>query len=847
VTENRSSDRLTRLEAEARASVLGDVAYVLDLDLEAGAKTFRGDVTITFRHRGGGTFLEWLGGTIERFEVNGAVLEPDWDGYRIALPAAVLEPENRVQIAYQRPYDHTGEGFHQFVDPADGAEYLYTQFEPYAAHRLFPCFDQPDIKATYEVSVTAPESWLVTTAAREAAREAVSGGRSRRVFERTAPFSTYLFSVVAGEYRSVYDEHRGIDLGLHARASLMQHLDSEELFDLTKQGMDYFGELFAEPYPFGKYDQVFVPEFNWGGMENVGNVTYTDSVVFRDPPTEDQLMRRAEYFLHELAHMWFGDLVTLRWWNDLWLNESFASYVAYKALDARGDKPTTWQDFNFRMKLQAYREDQRPTTHPIADEVPSTDETFLNFDGITYGKGAAVLRQLVYAIGEDAFRAGLRIYFERHRFGNATVEDFLSALEVGSGMDLLGWSAVWLKTPSLNTLSVAWDADGGAITAMHLEQSAPDEHPYIRPHATAVGLVDEDGIMRVIPARIDERSASVPEAEGLPVPAFVYPNAGDHAYAKTPLDPASVGFARRGLGTIDDPLLRQQVWASLWEMVRDRQLSSLDYLDLVADHLPGEGSLPIVQMVTATVGGAIGRYVPEPRIDDAASRFVAVADAAIGSAPPGDRRVLWARALIGAAFSEADARRAAEIVDAPPEGLSVDQDMRWAVAVRWASLGVPGADERVAAERDRDPSDRGDRAVVAAESARPDREAKEEVWTRLHGDGYASLHMAKAAAAAFWQRPQAALLEPYVEPFFAGLPAVFAEREPEAARAYFGSFFPHHLVDEETRARIAGLLAGDGMHPMLRRLLVEADDDIDRAIACRAVAESGEQRGASSE
>ena len=834
MTEQR--DRLTLDEAVTRAERVSDITYVLDLDLEAGAKTFRGDVTISFNHRGGDTFLEWMGGSIERFEINGLETEPDADGFRIHLPAAALGSHNEIRVAYERAYDHTGEGFHQFVDPEDGSEYLYTQFEPYSAHRLLPCFDQPDLKATYALAVTAPSNWAVVTAGREISREEAADGRSRRVFETTVPFSTYLLSVVAGAYASVHDVHNGIDLGLYARASLMPHLDSGPLFELTKRSMDYFGDLFSEPYPFGKYDQVFVPEFNWGGMENVANVTYTDTVVFRDPPTADQLLRRAEYFTHELAHMWFGDLVTMKWWNDIWLNESFASYAGYLALDAMGDWPGVWQDFNFRMKLWAYREDQQPTTHPIADEVPSTDEVFLNFDGISYGKGASVLKQLVHAIGEDGFREGLRTYFRRHRFGNANLADFLAALQEGSGIDLVAWSARWLRTASLNTLSATHQTVGGRVTGMELHQTALDDHPVLRPHHVEVALIDSSGRLSVAPAVIDELSAPVPDAEGLAAPAFVFPNHGDHGYAKVALDGVSVAYAHEHLAAIDDPLLRQLAWEALWEMVRDRTVASTTYLDLVARHLPGEESLPIIHMVTATVGGTVTRYVPEDRIDAEATRFIDTALGAIARASAGDHRVLWARALVGLALSEPDARRAAALVDDPPPGLTVDQDMRWAVAVRWAALGLEGAEARLDAERARDRSDRGDRAMAAAAVARPDPIAKQEAWERLHGDGYPSLRISIAAAGGFWHRHQAGILEPYVDRFFTGLVGVFADREAEAAKAYFQSFLPRYLVDEETRARIAAVLVKPGIRPMLTRLLIETDDDVRRAIECRALA-----------
>ena len=831
-------DRLTQDEARARADQIANISYRLDLDLEAGAKAFRGNVTISFDHRGGDTFLEWLGGRIDLMEVNGARMEPEQHGSRLMLPASHLSEHNEVHIGYERPYDHTGEGLHQFIDPSDGAEYLYTQLEPYSAHRLMPCFDQPDLKATYELTITAPAEWTVVTAGHEIDRDEVPGGRTRRVFARTVPFSTYLLSVVAGEYVSAHDDHGGIALGMHARKSLINHLDPAPLFALSKRLLDFYGDLFDEPYPFAKLDQVFVPEFNWGGMENVANITYTDTVIFRDPPTADQLVRRDEYFAHEIAHMWFGDLVTMRWWNDIWLNESFASYVAYYALDALGDHPTIWQDFNFRMKLWAYREDQLPTTHKIADEVPSTDETFLNFDGISYGKGAAVLKQLVAAIGRDAFRDGLRTYFRRHRFGNATLTDFLAALQEGSGVDLVKWGARWLTTASVNTLAASWRQTGGRVDTMTLRQTALEAHPVLRPHHVGVAVVDRADRTTVYPAVIDGVSATVSEATGIASPAFVFPNHGDHGYVKVALDPTSVEYAEARLGMIDEPLLRQQVWSSVWEMVRDAQLASTRYLALVRTHLLGETSMPIVQLVTATVAGAIARYVPEGAIEAEASRFVAAASDAVRTDPSGDRGVLWARSLIAITRSEADAHIAAAIVDDPPPGLSVDQDMRWAVAVLGAALGLEGERERIAMERDRDDSDRGDRAVAMADASRPDPAAKQETWDRLHGNGYGSLAIMRAAASGFWRRSQAAILDPFVDPFFTVLPTVFEEREAEAAQAYFRSFFPGYLIDDATRGRISGLLGKADIGPMLRRLLLEADDDIRRALVCRAMAAS---------
>ena len=829
-------DRLTLDEAEERAAAVSDIAYEIHLDLEAGAKSFRTDTTISFTHDGGDTFVEWVGGAIEVMVVNGVEVESLWDGARIALSASLLSKRNRIRLVTERPFDHTGEGFHRFVDPADGAEYLYTQFEPYSAHRVFPCFDQPDLKATYLVSVTAPANWAVISASIAEGPEPADGDRQTWRFARTAPFSTYLLAVCAGEYVGVRAEHGEIALGLWTRASLAEHLDAEPLFSLTRSGIDFYTKLFDQPYPFGKYDQVFVPEFNWGGMENVGCVTYTDSVVFREPPTSDQITRRAEYFMHELAHMWFGDLVTLQWWNDLWLNESFASYAAYLALDAIGGHPGIWQDFNYRMKLWAYREDQRPTTHRIADDVASTDETFLNFDGITYGKGAATLKQLVAAIGPDAFRDGMRLYFRRYRFGNASLADFLAALQEGSGVDLVRWAARWLRTPSLNTIAAEWTTDGSRLTGLRLSQEAPDDHPTLRPHALEVALLGDGGSIDVVlPVTFDGARVTVDGADGVTAPAFVFPNHGDHGYAKIRLDAASTSWARRSLERVEDPLLRQQVWAALWDMVRDRALVSTDYLALVRDRLQTERSVPMVQMVNATVAGAVGRYLPDDRIEREATDFVSAGMVAIDGAPEGDLRVLWARAVVSLAEGPESAITAAGLIDRPPPGLLVDQDMRWSVALRWVALGLEGADDRVAAEQQRDPTDRAARMLTAVEAAKPDAAAKEEVWERIHSGGYQSLHMEASAARGFWWRRQRALVEPYVERFFALLPGVFAEREAEAARAYFRSMFPGQRVDSDTRRLIAETLDLPEVGPMLRRMLIEADDDLARALACRAL------------
>ncbi|WP_437592477.1 aminopeptidase N [Sorangium sp. So ce1000] len=847
-------DVLTQKEAEERAARIGNARYELSLELSRGARGYRGEAIACFDVRGhGDTFIDFRGRRIERIEINGAPVEPVWSDCRILLPGKLLAPETRLRVVYENDYDHTGDGFHHFRDPEDGEDYLYSDLEPFSAHRVFPCFDQPDIKASYRLSVTAPEDWEVLGNARVARTFGAGLGRATRVFEETTRFSTYVFALIAGPYSGVHDEHRGIPLGLYCRRSLAKHLDAEELFTLTKQGFDFYPEFFDYPYPFTKYDQVFVPEFNAGAMENVGAVTHSERMIFRDPPTDHQRLSRAEVLLHEMAHMWFGNLVTMRWWNDLWLNESFATYMAFLAMEkATRFQPAVWKAFNV-MKSWAYRQDQLVTTHPIAGELADTEHTFLNFDGITYGKGAAAMKQLVAAIGLPAFRDGMRRYFKRYQYGNATLREFLSALEEGSGRDLGAWSRLWLEKASLNTLTAEWEPEGNRIGRLRVLQTAPIDYPTLRPHRIDVALArerEEDGALVVdsVPAEIDGAATEVAAARGQRAPLLVFPNHNDLTFAKIALDPASLAFVREHMGRVEDPLLRQLLWSSLWSMVRDQKLASPAYLALVRDKLPAEPDLSLLEPVLTNAVTALARYVPDPLRDAEASAFTGLALAALRAAPRGDAQIVWARALFNAAYSAPDLALAARLVDGEieVEGLEIDQEMRWTVAVKWVARGMEGAAERVAAERERDPSDRGQRAALRAETARPDPAAKAAAWERFHGDGYGSLHLTGAAMSGFNWSFQRALLEPYAQAFFERVQQVFETRTHELASAYFTHLFPSYRVDQDllarAEARTAALLrAADGAPaaprlPMLVRMLREASDDLVRAIACRELA-----------
>jgi aminopeptidase N len=842
-------DVLTEEEAQQRATRVSDTSYDIALDLVAGQSTYRGDVTIRFNTSGAGPlFLDFRGREIELLEVNGLHIDPDWTGYRLTLPAEAVSGSMAVHVVYVNDYDTTGDGFHRFVDPEDGAEYVYTNFEPYEAHRLYPCFDQPDIKARYEFSVTAPAEWAVFSNAPIDSTEDAGAGRTLHRFARTELFSSYLTALIGGAYVHRSTEHNGVSLRLYARASMERYLDDQapEIFEITTQGMDFYSDLFAQPYPFGvKYDQVFVPEYNSGAMENVACVTYNEAYLFRDPPTDNERLDRAETFLHELAHMWFGNLVTMRWWNDLWLNESFATYISYLAMTSATRFRNAWKVFNYRIKRWAYQTDQLPTTHPIAGTAADTEIAFLNFDGITYGKGASVLKQLAKYIGLDSFRDGLRLYFRRHAWGNATLADFLACLEEAHGASLENWSEKWLRTASVNTIAAKWHAADGKIADVEIEQTAPADHPTLRPHAFEIALISEGATGLAVesqPAWIDAAQTDLPELRGHAAPSLVFPNYGDHAYAKVALDERSLDFVRANLSRVDDDLLRELLWMSLWEMVRDRQLRSTEYLAIARERIGSEPDRDILDMAVERAALALARFVPESRRTDEAHLWFEAALELLGAAKEADHQILWARSAVAVAASADDVARLATATakDEPVTGFVLDQEMRWLVAIKAVAFGLPNADELLAMEAARDRSDRGRRAMLRAEASRPTEAAKAEAWERINGEGYGSFHLTRAAMQGFYWPHQKRLLETYEDRFFDQVRTVFETRDHPFARSYLLSLYPAYMGEPDVLERSHGLLSQlNGSLPTLTRQLTEAADDLDRVIKVRAFADKG--------
>src|SRR6476646_8633869 len=612
---------LTRAQAKDRSATVTVSSYQITIDLTDGTggpgeKTFRTDTVITFDAvTGASTFIDFVGDGIAQATLNGRDLDGATWTNTGGLPLDNLTTNNELTVSAVGIYTNTGEGLHRFVDPVDGAVYLYSQFETADAKRLFACFDQPDLKARFTVTVTAPADWQVVSNGAMTATEPAPSGAVVHRFATTEPMSTYVTALIAGPYFVTRDHHDGIDLGIFCRSSLAQHLDADRLFTETKQGFDFYHGAFGVRYPFGKYVQLFVPEFNAGAMENAGAVTFREEYVFRSRVTRALYERRCETILHEMAHMWFGDLVTMRWWDDLWLNESFATWASAVAQVSATEYSSAWTTFANAEKSWAYVQDQLPSTHPIAADMVDLAAVEVNFDGITYAKGASVLKQLAAYVGFDEFLTGLRGYFKAHAFGNATLEDLLSALEETSGRDLHVWADAWLKTTGLNTVSADLDVDDeGVITRFEVVQSgaAPGAGER-RPHRLAIGTYDRDDVGRLVRTHrveldVTQERTGVPGLVGLPRGALVLLNDDDLTYCKARLDPESLSTAIASIADVTESLPRTLLWSTVWEMTRDALMRARDFIDLAARGLAAEDQVGVLQRVLGQLQTAVGSY-----------------------------------------------------------------------------------------------------------------------------------------------------------------------------------------------------------------------------------------------
>ncbi|MFF1643813.1 aminopeptidase N [Streptomyces sp. NPDC058240] len=828
---------LTRDEAQTRARFLDVHRYTIDLDLTAGEETFDSRTVIHFTAAAAGdTFVELKPATLRSISLDGHPLDPA-DLVENRFPLTALTPgTHELRIDAAMSYSRTGEGMHRFTDPTDGETYVYTQLSMEDVQRVFAAFDQPDLKSVFELTVTAPEGWTVLGNGIAEHR-----GDGRWTLAATPLISTYLVAVAAGPWHSVTTEHAGLPFGIHCRRSLAPHLDADadEILDITRACFDRFHEKFDEPYPFDSYDQAFVPEFNVGAMENPGLVTFRDEFVYRSAVTDTERQTRGMVIAHEMAHMWFGDLVTLAWWDDIWLNESFAEYMGYQTLAEATRFTDTWVDFGVARKGWGYDADQRPSTHPVAPDpaaVPDTASAMLNFDGISYAKGASALRQLVAWLGEKDFLAGINTHFARHKFANATLADFIDNLASATDRDVHAWADTWLRTTGVDTLTSHVEESDGTWTLRV-------DHDGSRPHRIAVGAYDHAPDTRTGTDRlvlrdrfeIDVPPGGTPEARPGHRPALLVLNDGDLGYAKIRLDARSWETVVTGLSGIPDALTRAVVWNTARDMVRDGELAPTTYLEAARTHLPHETDLALAQGVLAFAGTHITRRYLTPENRPAAlATLTALCRDLIRRTEDGHNpglRLIAVRHLIDAA-TQPDTIQDWLSNGTVPGGPELDPELRWRILTRLAVLGA--IDEAtITTELEQDPSATGQEGAARCRAALPTPEAKATAWNALFNDDSLSNYLFTATAQGFWQPEQADLVRDYVPRYYPEATALAARRGPAIAAAAGSHAFPAYAVDTDNLHLGEQALNDTALTPALHRKLTDQIDDLRRTLTVR--------------
>jgi len=847
---------LTRDQAAERAALITVDSYRIDLDLTdgnggPGDRIFRSITTVEFAALpGADTVIDIAADKIHRATLNGRELDVSGYDESIGIALTGVAERNVVVVDADCRYSNTGEGLHRFVDPVDSEVYLYSQFETADAKRMFACFDQPDLKAVFHLTVTAPQHWQVVS---NSAVATVEGGV--HTFATTPRMSTYLVALIAGPYalwRDTYsDEHGEIRLGIFCRATLAEFMDAERLFTQTKQGFGYYHKNFGVPYAFGKYDQLFVPEFNAGAMENAGAVTFLEDYVFRSKVTRASYERRAETVLHEMAHMWFGDLVTMRWWDDLWLNESFATFASVLCLSEATEFTHAWTTFANTEKSWAYRQDQLPSTHPVAADIPDLAAVEVNFDGITYAKGASVLKQLVAYVGLEHFLAGLRDYFRAHAFDNATFDDLLTALEKASGRHLSDWGRQWLKTTGLNTLRADFDVDAdGRFTRFAVTQSGAEPGAgETRVHRLAVGIYDDDGSGKLVRIQREEldvsgESTEVPALAGVSRGRLILVNDDDLTYCSLRLDPESLQTALERIADVAEPLPRTLVWSAAWEMTRDAELRARDFVALVSGGVHAETEVGVAQRLLLQAQTALGSYAdPDWAQSDGWPAFAdRLLELARGAQAGSDHQLAFVNALCTSALSTRHVVVLADLLDHDPAdlglaGLSIDTDLRWRIVTALAAAGDVDADGLetpfIDAEVQRDPTAAGKRQGAQAAAARPQLAVKEKAWSQVIEDDTLPNITARSIIGGLYEPGQAELLKPFTERYFAAITGVWQRRSSEVAQTVVIGLYPSWDISDDGIAAADRFLADPELPPALRRLVLEGRAGIERSLRAR--------------
>ncbi|MDQ0575618.1 aminopeptidase N [Agromyces albus] len=839
-------ENLTRIEAEERAALVSVHDYDVVLDVTTGPEVFRSQTTVRFSaSEGASTFIDAITGAVHSVTLNGASLDPAEvsDGVRIQL--SNLAAENELVVVADGNYMNTGEGLHRFVDPVDEEVYLYTQFEVPDSRRMFAVFEQPDLKASFRFTVTAPAHWEVVS--NSPTPEPVAAGADAKTwaFAPTPRISSYITALVAGPYAVVRDEltsrdGRVIPLGVYSRKSLSQYLDADYVFEKTKQGFEYFESKFDLAYPFEKYDQLFVPEFNAGAMENAGAVTFTEAYVFRSKVTDAIRERRVVTILHELAHMWFGDLVTMKWWNDLWLNESFAEWASTIATAEATEWHEAWTTFNSMEKNWAYRQDQLPSTHPVVATINDLEDVLVNFDGITYAKGGSVLKQLVAWVGIDAFFTGVSAYFKKHQWGNTTLADLLAELETASGRDLSSWSELWLETAGVNTLRPEIETDAsGTITAFTVLQSAAADYPTIRPHRLAIGFYNLKGDKLVREHRVeldvDGERTDVPELVGPARPALVLLNDDDLAYAKIRLDEASLAAATEHLSGIENPLARALVWSSVWDATRDAETSATEYLRLVLGNIATETESTTLRIVLGQAVLAASSYTaPERRAEALRTLADTFWGLARRAAPGSDAQFQFVKyfASIAESGSNVDVLQSLFDGSLALDGLDIDTDLGWELLIALVAAGRAG-DAEIDARLAEDNTATGQQSAAHARAATPTLAGKQRAWSSLIDVDTAPNTIVRTTALGFLRAADPALLEPFVERYFTMLEDIWESRSYAIAEKLVDGLYPSTLANRSLADASRAWLDSHPETPALRRLVIENLAGVERALAAQ--------------
>ncbi|WP_157005985.1 aminopeptidase N [Agromyces laixinhei] len=845
---------LTRLEAEERARVVRGPRYEIRLDLTGAAETFRSETRVVFdAEAGASTFIEACTTDVHEITLNGSPLDPAAvsDGTRIRLPG--LAAANELRVVSTAAYTNTGEGLHRFVDPVDGATYLYTEFAVAEANRVFAVFDQPDLKASFTFTITAPADWTVLSNA--SAPDPVDGSVSTSSlgeeiatwsFDPGPVISSYIVAIIAGPYAAWHGSARSVDgrdipLGVLTRASLAQYAEPEVMFELVQAGLAFYETAFGVAYPYGKYDQIFVPEYNWGAMENVGAVTFNESYLFRSRVSDARREQRAIVVLHELSHMWFGNSVTMKWWNDLWLNESFATWASTLATATVTEFSGVWATFASDEKTHAAEQDQLPSTHPIVAEIASLGDVEVNFDAITYDKGASVLKQLVAWVGLDAFQRGVGAYLTAHAGGNATLRDLLDELETASGRDLTRWSSLWLETAGVNTLRAVIETDdSGTITAARIEQSAAPGHPTLRPHRLALGCyaLGDDALERThrIELDIDGAETEVPELVGLTRPDLLLVNDDDLTYAKVRLDPTSVQTAIDHLPALSDPVSRAVVLGSAWDSLRDAEVPTLDFVRLVIGSVGHESQSAARGLALARLEFAIARYLADEHRTSVASEAGDAVWALAELAERGsDAQLQFVKGFTRIASTAAHADVLGSLLDGSIKlaGLEIDLDLHWDLVVARAALGA-SSEAEIDAALAHDDTAKGRLLAETARAARPDQAVKDAAWRRVATDASLSNDRARAIADGWRRTTRPELLQTTATEYFDALQDVWADRSFTMASLIVKRLYPAPLVSPDLAAMTRTWLAANPAPAPLHRLVSEQLDELERALAAQA-------------